>query len=123
MKKLLRLNNLPPEILRTINSYIYFPYIGYEKVRKQIKLILENIKQYKRQKLRILFSIDNFIFPVQRLLYRWLCLDSNKDILNYVEHYIYINFDDTSKTRQFRAILDCFTHHHIMIFHKFCIES
>tara|TARA_B100000886_G_C20297290_1_gene438073 strand:+ start:448 stop:819 length:372 start_codon:yes stop_codon:yes gene_type:complete len=118
-----QLLTLPPEILKTINSYTYFPYIGYEKVRKQMTLILENIKQYKIQKLNILFLIDNFILPVHILLYRWLCLDINEDILNFIEHQINIDFDDTSNTSQFHAILDSFTHHHITIFHKFCIES
>ena len=123
MKKLLRFNNLPHEIRNHIYCYTYFPYIGYDKVSKQIKMILENIKKFKSQKLKILFLIDNFIFPVQRLLYRWLCLDKNKDILNYVEHQIYIDYDDTSNKGQFEAIIDCFTHHHMNKFHKYCIES
>lgn len=114
---------LPPEILRTINSYTYFPYVGYENISQQIQVLVKDIKDLKSQKLKILFTIDNFIFPVQRLLYRWLCLDENEDILRYIESQTYIDFDITTSKTQFDSIVETFTHHQMMKFHKYCIES
>lgn len=118
-----RLQILPPEILKTINSYTYFPYIGYENKSKHVKSLVKDVKEFKMQKLKILYSINNFIFPVQRLLYRWLCLDENEDVLRYIESQVHIDFEFTTCETQFDCIMEGFTHHHMNKFHKYCIES
>ena len=124
-RKLMKhVEKMPKDMKINIGSFLYFPYEGFDfKMKSNMNEILNGIKNYKNSKLLILFHIDNFIFPVQRLLYRWLCLDRNISNLKFVENEHNINFDKDNDIEQFKNIINLLTNYQMSQFHKFCIFS
>ena len=111
------------DIKDKICSYLYFPYIGFDEIMHvKMNRLLSEINNYKTKKLNILFRMNNFIFPVYRLMYRWICLDKNENILNFIEYTKHtIDFDDEHNIVQFLGIINALTNHQMNLFYDFCI--
>ena len=122
-KLIKNIEKLPKDMKKNIESFLYFPYEGYDEMKPNMSKILNGIKNYKISKLYILFRIDNFIFPVTRLLYRWLCLDKNINNLKFVEIDYMIDYDKENNIEQFTNIINLLTNSQMKQFHKFCIFS
>ena len=117
------LSKLPEDVIYKISNYLYHDFIIIDKT--SYSKILNEVSCFKVNNMKKLLEIDNFIFSLKQLLFRWLCLDKNENILKFIERNNYcIDFDNYKENdNKLTEIVERMTLIQFISYRKFCLYS